>query len=76
MIVARTSGGHYREDIRVARKTYRCESFGCAIKPGDRYLIATDYPGSGIGYATQAGHPVRMRFCRDCAATSFEETTT
>lgn len=54
---------------RVARKGYRCDSCeGSIISRGDPYLEHTSFPGHDSGYATQAGHPVRMRECAWCAA--------
>lgn len=39
------------------------------IGRGERYLVHTSFPGAGdeAGYATQAGHTVRMAECADCA---------
>ena len=55
---------------RVARKTHDCSWGRCrTIQPGEPYLLHTAYPGPGddAGYATHAGHPVRIAECADCA---------
>jgi hypothetical protein len=56
---------------RIARKPRPCGSFGCTriIASGEVYLVWTDYPGptDEMGYATQAGHPLRSSECETCA---------
>ncbi|MEU2013048.1 hypothetical protein [Nocardia sp. NPDC019302] len=53
-----------RTTLRRARKVH----FGChPIKPGEHYLEFTDFPGSDLGFADAAGHPVRLAECRACA---------
>lgn len=52
---------------RVARSFRRCDGCDRGIAPGDTYLVHTDFPGSSAGYATHAGHPVRMAECEVCA---------
>lgn len=74
-VVAALTGGCFRQEIRTAIKPHRCDLLGCAINPGDRYLIETEYPGGDAGYADAAGHPVRMKVCRSCGARSFELAT-
>ncbi|SUA47240.1 Uncharacterised protein [Nocardia africana] len=51
-----------------ARTPHPCLG-GCdnLIRPGDLYLASKDYPGSDLGYADAAGHPVRIAECRQCA---------
>ncbi|MGW4325419.1 hypothetical protein ACWEKR_05955 [Nocardia sp. NPDC004573] len=50
--------------LRRARKVRR----GChPIKVGEHYLEFTDFPGSDLGFADAAGHPVRLAECRACA---------
>lgn len=44
-----------------ARKEYRCEWCGKPILAGSDHVVATEFPGGDAGYATAAGHPVRMR---------------
>lgn len=57
-------------ELLVARKRYRCDDYPASsadvIKPGDRYVLITEYPGGESGYATGAGHPVRMKSCLNC----------
>ncbi|MDH6282904.1 hypothetical protein [Prescottella agglutinans] len=51
---------------RVARTWhYCCPSH--RIQPGDVYLEHTEFPGSDVGWADAAGHPVRHRECSECA---------
>jgi hypothetical protein len=53
---------------RVARKTHRCQFGDCKTIPiGDVYVESTSFPGHDSGYATHAGHPVRMALCARCA---------
>lgn len=58
---------------RVARKRRWCYSdymhAGRSILPGDVYLEHTSFPGPGDeeGYATEAGHPIRIAECAECA---------
>lgn len=57
---------HYRERIVTARRPHRCNNYPrCVdgIKQGERYLLATEYPGNDAGYAATAGHPVRWKLC-------------
>ena len=52
--------------VRRARKA----RVGChGIRPGELYVEHTSFPGPGddAGYATAAGHPVRLAECRACA---------
>lgn len=54
----------------VARKAWaarRCGWTSHPIKPGDVYLMHTEFPGGDAGYADAAGHPVNMPECADCA---------
>lgn len=37
------------------------------IRPGDYYLQGVEFPGGDLGWANEAGHPVRLRECRECA---------
>jgi hypothetical protein len=54
--------------LRRARKSHWCGSCGRSpIRPGDHYLMHTDFPGSDVGCADAAGHPVRLAECRSCA---------
>jgi hypothetical protein len=56
---------------RVARKRHVCDNdyahAGWVIYPGSVYLEHTSFPGHDSGYATQAGHPVRLKECAECA---------
>lgn len=51
--------------VRRAKKSRR----GCCrtIRPGELYVEWTEFPGGEAGYATAAGHPVRLAECADCA---------
>ena len=52
---------------RVARKVHAACGGCCPpIQPGEVYLEAVEFPGGESGYATTAGHPVRMRVCAGC----------
>ena len=51
---------------RVARKPHQC-ACGTTVRPGDLYLMHTEFPGGGAGYADGAGHPVRLAECQACA---------
>jgi hypothetical protein len=64
---------HSRERLVKARKQRRCEDYTCrrTIEVGELYLLCTEYPGSDIGYADAAGHPVRLHICHECAPTKF-----
>ena len=55
-------------EIRRARKHHPCRG-GCSgwVKPGELYNADTDCPGSELGFADYAGHPVRLAECRTCA---------
>jgi hypothetical protein len=53
--------------IRTANKVHRCGGCEGWIYVGEQYWEHTDFPGSDVGYATQAGHPVTMAECRFCA---------
>lgn len=62
---------NYTERWVTARKSYPCDgvypvSSTIQIKPGDKYILATEYPGGQSGYADDAGRPVRMRICAAC----------
>lgn len=60
------AGANYRERIVTARRSHHCDNYPrCVdgIKQGDRYLLATEYPGSDVGWANAAGHPVRWKLC-------------
>lgn len=37
------------------------------IRPGDYYLQGVEFPDGDLGWANEAGHPVRLRECRECA---------
>lgn len=53
---------------RKARKAHRCGWGSCrTIQPGEAYLIHTTFPGDDSGYATTAGHPIKIAECSDCA---------
>lgn len=52
---------------RVARKSHRCGWTSHPIKPGDVYLMHTQFPGGDGMYADAAGHPVEMPECAACA---------
>lgn len=53
-----------RSVVRRARKARP----GChPIRPGDLYVVHTEFPGGELGYADAAGRPARMNECRDCA---------
>lgn len=53
---------------RVARKPrISCGGYCPTIQPGQVYLEHTEFPGGDAGYATAAGHPVRLAECADCA---------
>jgi hypothetical protein len=59
----------YAVEQRIARKTYWCSNDFAHdrwINPGDRYYIYTDFPGSDLGYAAYAKHPVQLRMCTQC----------
>ena len=52
---------------RTARKSHVC-GCGAVIRPGNRYLVHTEFPGDdGGGFADSAGHPVRLVECAKCA---------
>lgn len=60
----------YTERLVTARKRHQCEDYPPTthtIKPGEQYVIATEYPGGESGYADDAGHPVRIKLCTACA---------
>lgn len=61
----------YRHVRRVARKQHSCSWGTCprvrVIAPGDVYVSSVEFPWADSGYATQAGHPVRMALCAPCA---------
>src|SRR5690349_20563113 len=67
----RSRGGRVTTRRRVARTSRPCGSCPeyARIQPGDVYLEHTAFPGPGddAGYATTAGHPVRLAECADCA---------
>lgn len=53
---------------RVARKNHYCD--GCDrrnISTGAPYLLGTVFPGDDSGLADQAGRPVNLRECGECA---------
>lgn len=53
---------------RVARKAHLgCGGYCPTIQPGEVYLEVVEFPGGESGYATSAGHPVRMAVCAPCA---------
>lgn len=57
---------NYRGRIVTARRPHRCDYYvRCVdgIRQGDRYLVATEYPGHDVGWADAAGHPVRWKLC-------------
>ena len=59
----------YVERTVTARTRHQCKWGDCrTIEPGERYVVAVEYPGGDTGYADTAGHPVRMAICSDCAA--------
>lgn len=54
--------------VRRARKVRAgCGGYCPQIQPGELYIEWTEFPGGDAGYATAAGHPVRMAECRGCA---------
>lgn len=55
-----------RTVARTAAKERQC-ACGGIIKVGDRYLLHTEFPGGGSGYADFAGHPVEVPECEMCA---------
>lgn len=57
----------YATVARKARAARRCGWTSHPIKPGDVYLMHTEFPGGDAGYADAAGHPVNMPECADCA---------
>ena len=61
----------YRHTRRVARTKHTCSWGHCprvrVIAPSDVYVESIEFPGADSGYATQAGHPVRMALCAPCA---------
>lgn len=57
----------YRETVRTAAKVHVCADCHQPINVGDRYVIATEYPGGESGYADAAGHPVSLKVCGTCA---------
>jgi hypothetical protein len=60
---------NYVERTVTARKPHQCRWGQCrTIEPGERYIIATEYPGGDTAYADTAGHPIRLAICADCAA--------
>ena len=52
---------------RTARKPHYAPCCRQWIKPGDVYLEHKEFPGGDAGYADNAGHPVRMPECAECA---------
>lgn len=58
-----------RYEIRRARAERLCEGYRCTvvIPVGQMYLVCTEFPGGESGYASSAGHPVRLSVCPDCA---------
>lgn len=61
-----------QQKVRRAAKTHSCEGYRCPrkptrIKPGEHYLLCTEFPGGELGYADHAGHPIRFKYCADCA---------
>lgn len=53
---------------RLARKLRCCNTCGSVtIRPGDRYLTGTVFPGHDTGIADSCGHPVQLAECRSCA---------
>jgi hypothetical protein len=55
---------------RVARTCHECSWGRCRIiHSGETYLEHKSFPGAGddAGWATSAGHPVRLAECSDCA---------
>lgn len=60
----------YVEKAVTARQRHMCENYPTVthrIERGDKYLVATEYPGGESGFADAAGHPVRIKICADCA---------
>lgn len=54
--------------VRRARKAHvACGGYCTPIRPGELYIVHTEFPGGESGYADGAGHPVRMAECRACA---------
>lgn len=56
---------------RVARVRHicpGCPDYAGAIEPGEVYLEHKAFPGDDAGFATAAGHPVRMAECGHCAS--------
>lgn len=58
-------------ELRTARKRYQCDDYpqssADVIKPGDKYVLCTELPGGESGFADDAGHPVKLRLCVNCA---------
>lgn len=53
---------------RRARRAHPCCWGDCrTITPGETYLLHKAFPGDEAGYATNAGHPVTIAECSDCA---------
>lgn len=61
MSAACRKGDRSEERHVKARKEYRCEWCGKPILAGSDHIVATEFPGGDAGYASAAGHPVRMR---------------
>ena len=56
---------------RMARTAHpACGGYCPTIQPGEVYLEVVEFPGGESGYATSAGHPVRMAVCARCACAS------
>lgn len=66
-------GDRSEERHTTARKDYSCDWCHKPIPKGSVHVVATEFPGGDAGYATAAGHPVRMRIhaekpCHYCAS--------
>ena len=64
-----------RYEARIARRDRRCVDddgtwvHGGAgkIRAGEPYVVARQYPGPDAGQSDDAGHPVEVALCAECA---------
>ena len=60
---------------RVARADRRCRWGDChrGIRATEPYLHIVEFPNGESGYASDAGHPVAMDICHECAHGGYGE---